>query len=117
MPGNRARRSVVTTARTLRHSLTPAEAKLWARLRARQVNELRFRRQQPIGCYVVDFYCSSCRLVIELDGDSHVDRSAYDEARTQWLRERGYRVLRFDNSDVDQNMNGVLERILSECVG
>ena len=115
MRANGAHRPTVATARTLRQPQTLAEAKLWARLRARQLGGLKFRRQHPIDPYIVDFYCESCRLVIEVDGDSQMDQVAYDEVRTAWLRESGCRVLRFDNSDVNDNINGVLEKILSEC--
>jgi len=101
----------------MRHPQTPAEAKLWARLRSGHIDGLRFKRQHPIGRYIVDFYCGSCRLVVEIDGDTHVDQADYDASRTGWLEEQGYRVLRFFNSDVHENIAGVLEAIFRECGG
>jgi very-short-patch-repair endonuclease len=100
-------------ARALRKHPTDAERKLWARLRHKQLNGIRFRRQQPVGPYVADFFCARAKLIIELDGGQHgtVDGSTRDESRTRWLESRGYRVLRFWNNDVLHNMAGVLEGI------
>jgi very-short-patch-repair endonuclease len=100
-------------ARSLRKYPTNAERKLWARLRQKQFGGFRFRRQQPIGSYVADFFCARAKLIVELDGgqhgkDSHAIR---DEVRTRWLDSQGYRVLRFWNNEVIQNLNGVLEGI------
>ncbi len=96
-------------ARRLRQAPTDAERKLWSLLRRKQLDGVRFRRQQPIGPYVVDFYCSSCRLVIEVDGGQHDTNRAADEKRTAWLAMRGYRVLRFWNNEVLTNLDGVFE--------
>ena len=98
-------------ARDLRKNLTDAERKLWWKLRYRQVGGHRFRRQVPISRYIVDFACLSHRLLIEIDGSQHGENVAYDQARTRWLEARGYRVLRFWNGDVLQDMEGVLEAI------
>jgi len=100
-------------AARLRDSATDAERKLWSVLRGHQVAGLRFRRQQPIGPYVVDFYCSAAKLIIELDGDQHgEDRHVrYDAARTQWLLARGYRVLRFPNGEFLKTPQIVLDGI------
>ncbi len=97
-------------ARRLRRDSTSAELRLWNKLRARAIDGNKFVRQQPIGHYVVDFLCREKRLVIEVDGGQH-DGSTKDRLRDQWLHEHNYRVLRFWNNDVMNNMNGVLETI------
>jgi very-short-patch-repair endonuclease len=108
-------RQVKSVARALRRPLTVTEQKLWERVRDRQLGGLKFRRQHPIGRFVADFYCATCSLVIELDGESHVGRAEYDTKRTEWLQQQGYRVLRFSNHDIEHEMMGVLETILREC--
>ena len=105
---------ILARARELRQPQTPAESKLWARLRNSQLG-FKFRRQHPIDRFIADFYCAACRLVVEVDGDSHARQVEYDAARTEWLSERGYRVIRFANRDVYQNLDAVLEAILGEC--
>jgi len=90
----------VQLARGLRSNPTDAEQRLWNRLRQRQLAGARFRRQQPIGPYVVDFVCQELRLVIEVDGGQHVENAAADDERTHWLEREGYRVVRFWNHDV-----------------
>ena len=82
-------------ARKLRRDATEAEKRLWARLRGRQVAGVRFRRQVPIGPYIVDFVCFANRLVVEVDGGQHAWEADGDAARTRWLGGRGFRVLRF----------------------
>jgi adenine-specific DNA-methyltransferase len=96
-------------ARDLRKHLTEAERRLWWILRQRQLAGHRFRRQAPIGPYVVDFFCPSARLIVELDGGQHAAEADYDANRTRWLEQRGYRVLRFWNNDVLANPEGVVE--------
>ena len=98
-------------ARKLRTSGTDAEIRLWSRLRRRQLDGFRFRRQQPMGRYVVDFFCPEAKLIIEVDGGQHGE-SATDEHRTRWLEAHGYRVIRFWNNDVLANTEGVLLTIL-----
>ena len=98
-------------ARALRKNLTDAEKKLWQKLNRRQIGTLKFRRQQPIGEFIVDFVCLERRLVVELDGGQHAEQGDYDEVRTAWLEMRGYRVLRFWNNDVLSNSDGVMQRI------
>ena len=100
-------------AKQLRADATDAERKLWSVLRGHQVAGLRFRRQQPIGPFVVDFYCSGAKLVIELDGDQHGadEDAAYDATRTHWLASHGYRVLRFPNWQVLKNPRSILDEI------
>lgn len=101
-------------ARHLRRNLTDAERMLWQALRNRQLGHRKFRRQMPIGPYIVDFACEESRLIIELDGGQHAARQDYDSARTQYLEKCGYRVLRFWNNDVMGNLDGVLTVILAE---
>ncbi len=93
--------------------MTPAETKLWSRLRDRRFEFLKFVRQKVIGRYRADFYCDDERLIIELDGSSHdsPEAQAYDLERTQWFEAQGYRVLRFLNEDVMRNFPAVLEAI------
>ena len=102
----------VSRARELRKNPTPAERLLWGQLRGRQLGGHKFRRQDPIGPYIVDFGTFGKRLVIEVDGGQHAADSAYDLARTHWLEEQGFRVLRFWNNQVLANMDGVKEAIL-----
>ena len=90
----------ICRARQLRRNLTDAERALWQVLRNRQVSGYRFRRQAPIGPYVVDFVCFEIRLVIEVDGGQHIERADYDEGRTAWLEGAGFRVIRFWNNEV-----------------
>ena len=99
------------TARRLRANLTDAEQRLWTRLRRKQLNGARFRRQRPIASYVVDFYCHESRPIIELDGGQHAENAAKDLARTGDLESLGFYVLRFWNDEVFENIEGVLERI------
>jgi very-short-patch-repair endonuclease len=98
-------------AKTLRREATSAEKILWNALRGKQMAGLKFRRQQPVGNFIVDFFCASERLVIELDGASHEEKSEKDGARQRFLEEQGLRVLRFLNEDVEKNLDGVLETI------
>jgi very-short-patch-repair endonuclease len=97
--------------------MTPAERWLWQALRADRLGGLRFRRQHPLGPFVVDFYCAAHRLVVEVDGDVHLDQTEYDAARSLRLQEYGYRVLRFMNDEVITSLPLVLDRILAETVG
>jgi very-short-patch-repair endonuclease len=100
-------------ARSLRANPTEAERKLWAHLRAGRLGNLRFRRQQPIGPYIVDFFCPSAQLVVELDGGQHgMDAAvAYDDVRSRFLESRGYQVLRFWNGEVLKDLDVVLDTI------
>ena len=98
-------------ARKLRNECTDAERKLWYGLRGRQVEGFRFRRQVPLGPYVVDFVCPRARLIVELDGGQHLDDQAYDAVRTARLGAMGYRVIRFWNHDVLQRTDDVLAEI------
>ena len=100
-------------ARELRGEMTPAEKELWARIRFGQLDSAHFRRQHAVDRFIVDFFCARAKLVVEVDGDSHVMQADYDAARTQWLNEqKHYRVLRFTNDEVHHNIEAVLEMIL-----
>jgi very-short-patch-repair endonuclease len=93
--------------------MTDAERKLWWRLRELEIGNSHFRRQATVGPFYADFACHECKLVIELDGSGHMeaDRIAADDARTQYLEAQGYRVLRFWNTDVLKEIDGVMSVI------
>jgi very-short-patch-repair endonuclease len=102
-------------ARGLRNNSTLSEVLLWRQLKARKMKGYQFMRQKPIGDYIVDFYCSRLRLVIEIDGESHVSRSREDELRQQKLESLGLSVLRFYDTDVKKNIDGVL-RVIGDWI-
>lgn len=104
---NRSNPKIRTRAIELRKELTPAERKLWAHIRNDQLG-VNFRRQHAIGKYIPDFVCIEKKLIIELDGSQHLDQATYDEDRTKYLESLGYKVIRFWNSDVMKNMDGVI---------
>ncbi len=106
----------IARARMLRRRATASEQRLWAVLRAGHLGGLKFRRQAPIGAYVVDFFCPALRLVVEVDGAGHVD-SRHDAVRDAWLAQEGYRILRVWNTDVMGNLEGVLQMILGVARG
>src|SRR6188508_2110554 len=93
--------------------MTPAEAILWHHPRGRRFGGVKFRRQQPVGPYIADFLCARLKLVIELDGDSHVGREVKDLARQEWLKQEGYRVVRYINPDIYDDLDTVLNDIWS----
>ena len=96
----------------MRRELTGPELKLWLELRAKRFENAKFRRQVVIGHYIADFACRTPKmLIVEVDGDTHAERGAYDAARTRFLEARGYQVIRFNNSDVMTNLDGVMFRI------
>jgi adenine-specific DNA-methyltransferase len=97
--------------RLLRRSMTPAEAILWKHLRGRRFAGLKFRRQHPIGPFFADLACSKCRLIVEVDGETHLGAEIKDRARTEYLSERGWRVLRFWNTQVYDELDAVTEAI------
>ena len=100
----------------LRQEMTDAERVLWRRLRAKRLLGEKFRRQQPLGPYVVDFVHFGARLIVEADGGQH-DGAVTDRVRDAWLAAQGFRVLRFWNNDILQNTEAVLERILAVVAG
>ena len=106
-------------AKKLRANTTPHERVLWRALRELPVEGTHFRRQAPIGPYIVDFFCPAKRLIIELDGGHHNgdDVAKYDRERQFWLEKEGYRVVRFWNSEIAGDLSAVLERIYVELYG
>jgi len=118
MPGD-LKRFRIATARRLRHNVTDAERRLRLELRRLPTYGTHFRRQAPIGPYVVDFACMAAHLVIELDGSQHAEADGVrkDEARTRWLAQEGYKVIRFWNNDISENLEGVLQAIYVALYG
>jgi very-short-patch-repair endonuclease len=104
-------RSKTQFAKHLRRNMTDVEKKLWSALRDRRFEHFKFRRQVPVGRYIVDFVCQERSVIVELDGSQH-EGSTYDLVRDAWLRSIGYNVLRFWNIDVNQALDGVLITIL-----
>ena len=98
-------------AKRLRRESTDTEKHLWYHLRANRLG-FKFKRQVPIGCYIIDFVCMEKRLIIELDGGQHLDNEVYDTKRTHWLNNQGFQVLRFWNNDVLKQTESIIEMIL-----
>ena len=104
--------------RKLRKNMPPAEVFLWSKIRGKQLGGFKFRRQHGIGSYIVDFYCASAKLVVELDGESHYsddNKRVYDKRRDGYVRSLGLRVVRFTNDQVFENVEAVCEIILRLC--
>ena len=101
-------------ARTLRKNQTPQESKIWNLIRNQQIHGFKFRRQYPIGNYIVDFVCKEIKLVIEIDGGQHnlPENILNDKTRTEYINSKGYTVIRFWNNDIDNNIEGVYEKII-----
>ncbi len=104
--------TIITNALVLRHSLTESEARLWQVLRMNQLKNVHFRRQYIIGPYIVDFCAPRKKVIVELDGSQHLDQQEYDGERTCFLEAQGYRVLRFWNNEVKNNLDAVVKAIL-----
>ncbi|MBI3230077.1 MAG: endonuclease domain-containing protein [Burkholderiales bacterium] len=104
-------------ARQLRTHQTEAEQKLWMQLRAHRFIGLKFKRQQPLGRYIVDFVCFEPKLIIELDGSQHAEHQRYDTERDAWLKTEGYTVLRFWNNQVFEEFAAILEVIRTAALG
>jgi very-short-patch-repair endonuclease len=102
--------------KSLRRNLTDSERLLWKSLRAKQLSGSKFRRQEPIGPYIVDFVCYDKRLIVEVDGGQHRADEIQDRKRDDWLNQQGFKVLRFWNNEVLGNIDGVLERIAENLV-
>ena len=105
----------VQRAKELRREMNQEEKILWQHLRANQLNNLHFRRQQIIDGFIADFYCHAARLVIEVDGEIHQQQAEYDAERDRVLSARGLRLLRIKNEQVRQNLDSVLARIAKAC--
>ena len=99
--------------RQLRNDATPAECALWKHLKAGRLDNTRWRRQYSIGNYILDFYCPQYKLCIEIDGESHNNSTSdeYDATRTEFLNKQQVKVIRFENSDIWNNLENVLEEI------
>jgi very-short-patch-repair endonuclease len=97
----------------LRRNMPKAEIILWSRIRRKQIDGYRFRRQYSVGSYILDFYCPELKLAIEIDGDSHFHHSAeeYDKYREEEIQQLGVQFIRFQNTEVYKNLNGVLQTI------
>jgi very-short-patch-repair endonuclease len=91
--------------------MSATERRLWYQLRGRQLLGFKFRRQVPLGPYFADFACLEAKLVLEVDGDHHAEQLPYDARRDRWLGEMGYRVLRFWVTEIDENLDGIVETI------
>ena len=102
-------------ARELRQMQTTAEQVLWNHLRKRNLNGHYFRRQHPIGKFIVDFYCAEKRLIVEADNDIHALQKPYNHARTEWLEGNGFHVIRFANHQILKEIESVLQTILDFC--
>ena len=103
------------TAKVLRKNFPDTERLLWKYLRAKQMEGCKFRRQEPVGSYIVDFICQEKRIVIEVDGGQHSPENKRDKERDKWLKGKGYKVLRFWNNEVLSNTEGVLE-VIRDCL-
>jgi len=111
MPAKRSNPKTMHRAGELRKELTPAEKKLWAYLRGDKLNGVNFRRQHAIGNYIVDFVSIKEKLIIELDGSQHLEQVQYDIERTRYLESQGYKVVRFWNNQVENDLNGVIQKL------
>jgi very-short-patch-repair endonuclease len=107
----RSNPNTIIRAIELRKELTPAEGKLWSRIRNDQLG-VSFRRQHAIGNYIPDFCSPKSKLIIELDGSQHLEQEEYDTERTKYLESQGYKVIRFWNNDVMNNIGGVILAIM-----
>lgn len=103
-------------ARRLRRNQTDEEKIVWSELRKKRLGGMRFRRQHPIGPYIVDFVCLEERMIVEIDGVHHAEAAVakHDDDRCKWLQGQGYRTLRITNGEVRENLNGVLDTLLGE---
>lgn len=109
------RRSTKKQRRYLRNNMTKAEVILWSKLKGRKLLDCKFRRQHGIGNYIVDFYCPELKLAIEIDGESHYtsEGKLYDKKRGKYLSKQGISIQRFTNTQVKQNLDGVLNEIIN----
>ena len=113
--GQKVTSEKVARAKELRRQMTEEEQILWQHLRANRLDGWHFRRQQVIAGFIVDFYCHAASLVVELDGPIHASQVEVDTERDRVLAEKGMRVLRFQNRQVHENLEDVLQRILQAC--
>lgn len=111
-----AKKNIFLRAVDLRNNMTATENKLWEQLKRKVIFKARFKRQHPIGIFVVDFYCHKHKLVIEVDGEIHLEPEIqeYDDGRTHDIEKQGIKIIRFYNDEVIENIDGVIKRILDE---
>ena len=114
--GGEGRKPLLERARSLRSNQTEAEQRLWYYLRARRFSGLKFKRQKPVGNYIVDFVCFSPKLIVEVDGSQHAEQEQYDDRRDRWLRNEGFIVPRFWNNQVLGDTEAVLGSIRETVV-
>jgi very-short-patch-repair endonuclease len=117
MPPRRSTPKVLHRASELRKEATPAESKLWSYLRLMREDGVRFRRQHAIGPFIADFCAPRKKIVIELDGNQHLEQHDYDQERTDYLETQGYKVIRFWNNDVINNIEGIMREIGAVLAG
>jgi len=108
--------NLTEAAKALRQKSTDAERLLWQRLKARQLDGLKFRRQEQIGRFIADFVCYEKGIIVEADGGQHAVERIKDEERTLWLNAQGFRVVRFWNHEILTNIEGVMESIRQHCL-
>ncbi|MBE0598302.1 MAG: endonuclease domain-containing protein [Desulfuromonadales bacterium] len=108
--------NLTQSAKELRRNSTDAERLLWQHLKAKQFEGLKFRRQEQIGRFIVDFVCYEKEIIVEADGSQHALEKEKDEERTQWLNSQGFMVLRFWNHEILTNIDGVLEVVRMRCL-
>ena len=108
---------IATRARSLRKAMSSPEVRLWVRLRGRKSDRLTFRRQHPLGAFILDFYCPSVRLAVEVDGVTHWDEAAQarDLARDRWLESQGVTVMRIDASSIYRDVDAVAAAIMAQA--
>lgn len=113
----RTRRSIVKAAKSLRQCMTPAEKVLWGRLRGKRLNGLKFYRQVPVDCYIVDFYCPEKKLIVEVDGSIHEEKDVQerDRDREAFFLGKGLRVLHIKNEEVFRALDRSCEKIYKHC--
>ena len=101
----------LNNAKSLRTDMTDCEQRLWYYLRAKRFENIKFKRQVPIGDFIVDFVSKKNKIIIELDGSQHMEQVDYDKNRTKYLENLGYKIIRFYDNDIIENIDGVLETI------
>ncbi|WP_425618348.1 endonuclease domain-containing protein [Anatilimnocola sp. NA78] len=117
MPTKRNRTPLfVGRSREMRHQLNDAEAMVWNAVRDRKLGNFKFRRQYSLGNYIADFYCAEARVIVELDGETHVGKEEYDATREDWMTSQGICVMRFQNDDVYDSLEELLEVLWRKCV-
>jgi very-short-patch-repair endonuclease len=109
-----AKSETFAAAKILRDNMTTCEKLLWQKLKQKQACGLRFRRQHPIVFFIADFYCHEARLVIEIDGDIHIQQREYDDGRSAEMEKYSIKVIRFTNSEIENNIEEVIKNIENE---